>query len=196
MVRTSADGGRHLRQVSLSRCRPWSAADEVRNLVETLPADKAREACAALFGERRNDFDFDFDALIAYGYRLLDEKKIDSAVMLFESLERWRPYEANAHDSLADAYAAAGRAEDAIEHSTRAFELDKRFAHVPDRVRELTTQRAATAATPASRPFRAERPVLGGPSIRGPECRSDRTRWLRTDRAGRHRPAPDRDPGS
>lgn len=118
-----------------------SAADEVRNLVETLPADKAREACAALFGERRNDFDFDFDALIAYGYRLLDEKKIDSAVMLFESLERWRPYEANAHDSLADAYAAAGRAEDAIEHYTRAFELDKRFAHVPDRVRELTTQR-------------------------------------------------------
>lgn len=62
-------------------------------------------------------------ALNGLGYGLLQEQKLDDAVRVFELVVSLHPDSANAHDSLGDAYEAAGRAEDAIRESERALAL-------------------------------------------------------------------------
>jgi tetratricopeptide (TPR) repeat protein len=57
------------------------------------------------------------------GYALLAENKPAEAVKMLELAAALYPDSANAHDSLGDAYEAAGRAADAIKESERALQL-------------------------------------------------------------------------
>jgi hypothetical protein len=61
--------------------------------------------------------------LNSLGYSLLAEKKTAEAVRMLELAAAWYPESANAHDSLGDAYEAAGRTAEAIQASERALAL-------------------------------------------------------------------------
>jgi dienelactone hydrolase len=61
--------------------------------------------------------------LNSLGYSLLAENKPAEAVKWLELVTAWYPDSANAHDSLGDAYEAAGRSADAIRESERALQL-------------------------------------------------------------------------
>lgn len=62
-------------------------------------------------------------ALNALGYRLLSAGKTADAVSVFERVVRDHPSSANAYDSLADGYTAAGNKSKALECSEKAIDL-------------------------------------------------------------------------
>jgi dienelactone hydrolase len=57
------------------------------------------------------------------GYIEMHERRIANAVAILELVTKLYPQSANAHDSLGDAYEAAGRTADAIASSERALQL-------------------------------------------------------------------------
>ena len=61
--------------------------------------------------------------LNSLGYALLAENKPSEAVKVLELVTAWYPDSANAHDSLGDAYEAAGRRDEAIKESERTLQL-------------------------------------------------------------------------
>ena len=69
------------------------------------------------------------NSLNAMGYALLGERKPADAVKVLELAAAIYPTSPNAHDSLGDAYAAAGRDADAIRESEKAIEL---LANAPE----------------------------------------------------------------
>ena len=60
-----------------------------------------------------------------HGYAQLEAGHIDEAIATFQNYMRLRPNEANAPDSLADAYLFAGNTDKAIEYFTRAFDAGR-----------------------------------------------------------------------
>lgn len=62
-------------------------------------------------------------SLNSFGYSLLAERKLAEATGILELVAAMNPVSANAYDSLADAYEAAGRKADAIAASRRALQL-------------------------------------------------------------------------
>ena len=69
------------------------------------------------------------NSLNSMGYALLGERKAADAVKVLELAAAIYPTSPNAHDSLGDAYAAAGRDADAIRESEKAIEL---LANAPE----------------------------------------------------------------
>jgi dienelactone hydrolase len=63
------------------------------------------------------------NSINALGYALMNERNVPAAVKIFEHAVAVYPDSANAHDSLGDAYEAAGRVADAIRESERAIGL-------------------------------------------------------------------------
>lgn len=117
-----------------------SGLSEIKRILNEIPASQALAACKELVAEWFNEFEFDDVELNVYGYGLLGDGRIDEAIVVFELILDWMPYHPNSHDSVADAYRAAGRLGEAIEHYQIAFDMDKRYAHVPDTIRELRKQ--------------------------------------------------------
>ena len=66
--------------------------------------------------------------LNGFGYALLAENKFADAVSILELVAATFPESPNAHDSLGDAYEAAGRSADAIRASERALQLVDRVS--------------------------------------------------------------------
>lgn len=80
--------------------------------------------------------------LNAMGYAALAENKASEAVKWLELAAAWYPESANAHDSLGDAYEAAGRAADAIRASERALQLvDKAHPQRRDGIRRSAEEK-------------------------------------------------------
>ncbi len=67
--------------------------------------------------------------LNALGYRLLRQERVADAIAVFEMNVEAYPQAANPYDSLADAYRAAGRLEDARRNYERAVELAEQQEH-------------------------------------------------------------------
>jgi tetratricopeptide (TPR) repeat protein len=67
---------------------------------------------------------FDERELNALGYRLLAQNQVDQAVFIFELNARRSPDSWNVHDSLGEAYARAGRIEDAIRSYEKSLRLN------------------------------------------------------------------------
>lgn len=59
----------------------------------------------------------------AYGYQLVAQQKNDEAIAMFEKNVKDHPTSWNAHDSLAEAYAAKGDKKRALEHYTKALSM-------------------------------------------------------------------------
>lgn len=87
--------------------------------------------------EEYNAHEFDERDLAAWGYELLEEEHVAAAVAVFRLYVEFYPYSPNAHDSLGDAYRAAGRVEEAVESYERAFAIDKQYSHSRDKILDL-----------------------------------------------------------
>jgi pimeloyl-ACP methyl ester carboxylesterase len=72
---------------------------------------------------------FDEDLLNTLGYALLREGRVDDAIATFELNADEYSGAANPHDSLGDAYSAAGRLDEAMESYGRAVELGEEQGH-------------------------------------------------------------------
>jgi tetratricopeptide (TPR) repeat protein len=77
----------------------------------------------------------DQDAFNNSGYALLKQKRPEIAVLLFELVAWSHPGSANAQDSLADGYLAAGKKEQASEASKRVLALAPHDASVDESTR-------------------------------------------------------------
>jgi len=95
-------------------------------------------------------------ALNREGYRLLAEKNTKEAVRIFEQNVVAHPHSANAHDSLSDAYEAAGDLEKAIELARKALDVLPRDPSkdqaLKDRVRASATEKLKRLGHPVSGP--------------------------------------------
>ncbi|MFL5411406.1 MAG: serine hydrolase [Myxococcales bacterium] len=81
-----------------------------------------------------------FGTLTDFGYSLLESKKIDEAVKTFELDVRESPDAWNAHDSLGDAYQAAGKTDLAIESYEKSLALNPQNKHAAEMSKKLKGQ--------------------------------------------------------
>ncbi|MBV7538326.1 serine hydrolase [Duganella sp. sic0402] len=74
------------------------------------------------------------DALNAWGYRLLGAGQKAQAIAILSLTTRLYPQSANAYDSLAEGYEAAGERELAIQNYRRSLELNAQNTHASERL--------------------------------------------------------------
>jgi tetratricopeptide (TPR) repeat protein len=72
-----------------------------------------------------------------WGYRLLEREQATEAVEIFKLNASLYPESANAYDSLADAYSAAGDTALAIKNYKRSLELNPKNTHAVERLKGL-----------------------------------------------------------
>ena len=132
--------------------RPMRLAEA---LDETYQADGIQatvERYRTLRRERygRGSYDFSEGSLNTLGYALLGKDLTADAIAIFRLNVEFAPQSANAHDSLAEAYKAAGEIERAIAYYQKSLQLDPGNDNAVAMLRELRGQKAATGATAES----------------------------------------------
>lgn len=125
----------HLTNPRAPRREPMTPAQLQRLITES-----GTDAALARLGELRKSHPqaivLEEPSLNTMGYVLLAERKIADAVRVFELVTAIYPESANAHDSLGDAYEAAGRNADAVRAAERALALvDKVQGERRERIR-------------------------------------------------------------
>lgn len=71
----------------------------------------------------KGTFNFDENALIKLGYKLLGEKALKDAVVILKLNTKMNPESANAFDSLGDAYIAEGDYKNAVSSAQKCIDL-------------------------------------------------------------------------
>lgn len=97
----------------------------------------AMVAAYANLGDERRDYDTGERALNALGYRLLRLQRSAEAISVFEWNVKAHPESSNVHDSLGEAYRAAGRTADAVASYRRSLARDPGNANAAKALREL-----------------------------------------------------------
>lgn len=95
--------------------------------VELVMEQEGVEAGVARFREFRNQYPegvFSENAVIGWGYSLLNRRKVDQAVAVFKLSVDMYPDSFNTYDSLGEGYMVAGNRELAIENYERSLELN------------------------------------------------------------------------
>lgn len=92
------------------------------------------------FDQSFNDSTDNYQFYNSYGYFLLRQKKYEQAIEKFQKQVRLAPDKANPHDSLGDAYRAAGRLEEALAEYRKAVEIDPSFKASLKNMEELQEQ--------------------------------------------------------
>lgn len=94
--------------------------------------DKGLPAALALFREQAARYpkqDITPELLNSLGYEVLTAKRIDEAIRIFALNVESFPKDANAYDSLGEAYAANGNRELAIANYRKSLEIDPKNLH-------------------------------------------------------------------
>lgn len=112
-----------------------------RTLYKTIQ-DKGLEAAVGQYRElkktRPADYDFRAPELNRLGYALLEAKKADDAIRIFQLNIESFPQDANGYDSLAEAYAAKGEKALAIKNYAKSLELNPDNANAVEQLNKLT----------------------------------------------------------
>ena len=98
------------------------------------------------------------------GYYLLKAGKVEDAIQVFSVNVRLRPDSWNAHDSLGEAYAVAGKKELAIEHYEQALKLNPKSREQKAAMAKLKGNDRATLLPARGRHTRLRR-LHHGPMI-------------------------------
>lgn len=101
-------------------------------VLETLEEEgiqQARGLYRTLLAARPDSVRFGESLLNSLGYRLLGQERVEEAIAVLEMNVEAHPDEANPYDSLADAYRAAGRLEEARRNYERAVKLAEQEGH-------------------------------------------------------------------
>lgn len=103
--------------------------DLIAGMLEAEGTERAREIHTAVLAVRPDTVILAESLLNGLGYRLLRAARTEEAIAVFEMNVEAYPEQPNPYDSLADAYRAAGRLEDARQYYARAVELGERTGH-------------------------------------------------------------------
>lgn len=76
----------------------------------------------------------------AFGYRLIQIKKMDEAIEMFKLNAELYPESANVYDSLGDAYEQQGNKAEAIKNYEKAVQLDATYPSSVEALRRLKGQ--------------------------------------------------------
>jgi tetratricopeptide (TPR) repeat protein len=122
-----------------------SAAAARRSLVEELGDDledgSFGEARLALDAARRDlpqeSWYLSYREINALGYRMLGAERLDDAVAVFELYVELFPDDANAYDSLGEAFMVRGDTEDAIANYERSLELNPENGNAVEMLEKL-----------------------------------------------------------
>jgi tetratricopeptide (TPR) repeat protein len=101
-----------------------SVAAAILNALHEGGAGAAARRYAELKATRPGEYVFNEEELNGLGYALLHKKRVRDAVAIFELNVREYPDAWNPHDSLGDAYAAAGDTAAAVRSYRRSLELN------------------------------------------------------------------------
>ena len=154
MLRMLGSINEHLEKIEpsgLERVNMWChtchrGAPRPATLEEELAEAYAKggaEAALERYGElrerylQRGTYDFGEGSLNAFGYGLLQDGDADGAVAVFRLNAEHFPSSANARDSLAEAYLAAGEPELAEVFYRKSLELDPGNRKAVEKLREL-----------------------------------------------------------
>ncbi|WP_141617416.1 serine hydrolase [Myxococcus sp. AB036A] len=121
----------------MEEARPDSPSTTVDLLVRLQGVDSA----LAWFKDRKQgqatDAELSPGILNEIGYGFLRQKKLADAVKVFEANAAFYPEDANAHDSLGEAYAEAGRKDAAVMRYKKSLELDPKNANAVKMLEKL-----------------------------------------------------------
>ena len=99
--------------------------------------ESAIKQYSELKSNQRETYNFDEAELNELGYQLLEAKKINEAIRIFELNVEAYPISSNVYDSLGEAYMVRGDRELAIRNYKKALDLDPRNTHAVDKLKEL-----------------------------------------------------------
>lgn len=101
-----------------------SAAELIYHIVNTKGIDTAKDWLAALKKDRTTRFDIDAGELNDVGYRLLNQNKVNEAIGVFIIQTQEFPENANAFDSLGEAYLKVGDKTLALLNYQKSLQID------------------------------------------------------------------------
>jgi len=114
-----------------------------RTLYKTIQ-EKGLEAAVSQYHELKKakptDYDFRAAELNRLGYALLEAKKTDDAIKIFQLNIESFPQDANGYDSLAEAYAAKGEKALAIKNYAKSLELNPDNANAVEHLKKLVKE--------------------------------------------------------
>ena len=109
-----------------------AAFDPRRSITETLSptiasggVDAAVKQYRDLKATQRTTYNFDEEELNSLGYRLLNAKKFNDAIRIFQLNVEAYPQSSNVHDSLAEAYMNDGNKPLAITNYRKSVEVNR-----------------------------------------------------------------------
>jgi tetratricopeptide (TPR) repeat protein len=85
----------------------------------------------------RAGYDFSERSLNGIGYELIGQKDYDSAIAVFQENAAQFPKSANAWDSLAEGYLAAGNKTAAAATFRKALAIDPKFANSLEKLKKI-----------------------------------------------------------
>ena len=128
---------------SIAKEYGWRSVQKRGDFEEFLLAAKVGgpDAALAKYDEKKSSGDAkqrppEF-VLNALGYETLRSGRIEDAIRLFERNVREYPESSNVYDSLAEAYAAAGKRDLAIENYEKSVQLDPKNENAKERLKKL-----------------------------------------------------------
>ena len=113
----------------------------IRAAIGKAIAEKGVDAAIKIYHELKENssksFDFGPRQLNRLGYQLLEMKRIEDAIKIFQLNIEVYPKNANCHDSLGEAYLKAGDKENAIKYYEKALELDPKMGTAIEALKKL-----------------------------------------------------------
>jgi len=101
--------------------RPVS--DALYEIIESNGIEAAKDRYGRMMEAEKETYDLSEQHLNSLGYYYLGRREVETAIELFKLNVQSHPQSPNAYDSLGEAYAAAGKREDAIESYRRVLDL-------------------------------------------------------------------------
>jgi len=93
--------------------------------IKTMNGPQVLEFYEKMKKEHGEEYNFEAESTLnEIGYMLMNSRKIDDAVLVFEYNTKLFPESGNVYDSLGEAYYALGNKEKALQNYTRSLQLD------------------------------------------------------------------------
>ncbi len=109
--------------------------------MEKTLAEKGLDAALAQYRQLKQQqpeaYNFDIGQLNLLGHRLLQQRKMAEALAVFQANAEAYPESADVWDDLADAYAASGQRERAVEASKKSLSIEPNGTEALELLRRL-----------------------------------------------------------
>ncbi|MBK8551723.1 MAG: serine hydrolase [Ignavibacteria bacterium] len=113
-----------------------SAGEYIYNIIITEGISPAVRTASEI-KENPGRFSIEEDELNSFGYKLMNENRINEAISMFTIMVDAFPESANGYDSLGEAYMNAGKTAEAVRNYKRSLELDPKNENARKMIEKL-----------------------------------------------------------